>query len=64
MISNCILDEASSATVVSTPATPAVYTLENYQIPSRFKRVMLDEAEINAINVCLFTNLTFMNFNI
>ncbi|CAI6345718.1 unnamed protein product [Macrosiphum euphorbiae] len=28
----------------------AVQTIEDYQLPTKFKRVMMDDAEINAIN--------------
>ncbi|VVC43646.1 Ribosomal protein S36, mitochondrial [Cinara cedri] len=42
---------SSSASVVSTSATSPVYIFErNSQLPMKFKRLTLDEAEINAIN--------------
>ncbi|XP_025208553.1 uncharacterized protein LOC112603939 [Melanaphis sacchari] len=38
----------------STPSSPSaigvVQTIEDYQIPTKFKRVMMEDAEINAIN--------------
>ncbi|KAL5244574.1 hypothetical protein ACI65C_011984 [Semiaphis heraclei] len=39
----------------STPSpskTSAVQTMEDYQLPTKFKRAIIDIAEINAINVC------------
>lgn len=43
-----------SESIASTSTTSTVHTLDEFQLPLKFKRPFLDEAEINAINVCTF----------
>lgn len=45
-----ITDKSES---IPSPSTiSAGKTMEDYQLPTKFKRVIMDDAEINAINVC------------
>lgn len=47
----------------STSTTGLVQTLEITQLPIRFRRAPMDEAEINAINVCTLNNLKIVILN-
>ncbi|XP_060840618.1 uncharacterized protein LOC132921558 [Rhopalosiphum padi] len=40
----------SKSTPSSFETAGAVQTMEDYQLPTKFKRVMMEDAEINAIN--------------
>jgi hypothetical protein len=50
-LSNLYVADKSKSTP-SSFETGAVQTMEDYQLPTKFKRVMMEDAEINAINVC------------
>lgn len=47
----------------STSATGLVHTVEITQLPIRFHRAPMDEAEINAINVCALKNSKIVILN-
>lgn len=53
----CITDKPSSIPLTS--ATGTVSTMDETQLPIKFKRAMLDETEINAINVSILKESTF-----
>lgn len=46
------LDKSEPNTSIA--STGASYVVEDFQLPPKFKRAGLDEAEINAINVSMF----------
>lgn len=54
-------DKSSSNS--STSATGLVHAVEIAQLPIRFHRAPMDEAEINAINVCILKNSIIVILN-